>query len=246
MAIGRFAQLGGGKERRRLVAARAPRGRCSRSRAARRRSPRASRSASISTAIAAPNGAQRSSSSRDHCTRTGRPVSRAGEERRIERDVVGAVVAVAAGALDVLDDDALRRQAKHEGEVGPQIVDALAVRPDMHAAVAPLRDGAGRGDRGMGEEGPRVARRKVRDREPAAAPRRHDAWSRPAALLSQAVEPCLVGQRLALRPRRARAQLAQRLGGVLPSRATTPRKSAVAHHRDDPGTPPTARPRRAR
>ena len=81
---------------------------------------------------------------------------RAGEEHGVERDVVGAVVAVAAGALDMLDDDPLRRQRQHEREIGAQIVHALRMRPDMHLVAAPLRDGAGRRDRRMGDERPRV------------------------------------------------------------------------------------------
>ena len=59
--------------------------------------------------IAAPYGSQANSSSRIHCSRTGRPGSGARQQRRVERDVVGAVVAVAARALGV--DAADRRSA---------------------------------------------------------------------------------------------------------------------------------------
>ena len=107
-------------------------------------SPCASRSASISIAIAAPNGACDISSSRDHCTRTGRPPPLS-QADGVERDVVGGVVPVAAGAFHVLDRDILDRQIEHQSEIGAKKINALAVRPDMdaicvHCAIA--QDGA--------------------------------------------------------------------------------------------------------
>ena len=77
-------------------------------------------------------------------------------DRRIERNIVGPVVSIAAGAFDMLDRDVLGRQFEHEGEIGPQQVDSLAVSPDMHTVTVPLRDGAGRGHRGVCNIGARI------------------------------------------------------------------------------------------
>ena len=75
-----------------------------------------------------------------------RPTVRgARQQRRIQCDVVGAVMAVAARPLDMLDDDAVGRRRQRDREVGSEIVDALAVRPDMDAVrvhCAMAQDGA--------------------------------------------------------------------------------------------------------
>src|SRR4029453_7539731 len=49
--------------------------------------------------MAEPYGSQANSSSRIHCTRTGRPGYGAREQRRVERDVVLAIAAITAGSL---------------------------------------------------------------------------------------------------------------------------------------------------
>jgi hypothetical protein len=51
-------------------------------------------------------------------------------------------VAVAAGALDVRDDDPLGGEPEREREIGAQIVDALAVAPDLQSVALPLRERA--------------------------------------------------------------------------------------------------------
>ena len=61
------------------------------------------------------------------------------EQGRVERGVVGAVVAVASGALGVGHDDVLLAHAEHLGEVLAQPEDALAVRPDLKVVAPPSR-----------------------------------------------------------------------------------------------------------
>ena len=61
--------------------------------------PPASRPARTDISIAEPNGSQPNSSSRIHCTLTIRPSVATDIKQRIERDVVGAVVAVTSRAL---------------------------------------------------------------------------------------------------------------------------------------------------
>ena len=108
---------------------------------------------------------------------------RARQQHRVERHVVGAVVAIAAGAFDVVHDDVLYRHLQGQRHVGAQIVDALAVRPDPHAiAAGPLRDGAGGRHRGMRDEGAGIlvadrARHPGRRRRPCVDRR---CWSRRA------------------------------------------------------------------
>ena len=69
-----------------------------------------------------------------------------GEQHGIERDIVGGVVPVAAGALHMLDRDVLDRQFENQRQIGAQKIDALAVGPDMDAVAVPPRHGAGRRD----------------------------------------------------------------------------------------------------
>jgi hypothetical protein len=64
------------------------------------------------------------------------------EARGIERDVVGAVVAIASGALHVRDDDLLPRHVEGEREIAAQVVDALAVGPDAKRVAVELRESA--------------------------------------------------------------------------------------------------------
>ena len=52
-----------------------------------------------------------------------------GDQRRIERRIVGAVVAIAAGAMQMTRGDRLDRQAERRREVLAQRMHALAVRP---------------------------------------------------------------------------------------------------------------------
>ena len=73
----------------------------------------------------------------------------------IERGIVGTVVAVAAGTLQVLTGYGLEGQAEHGREVLAQRMHALAVRAHREMAVAELGQRTGRRHRGMGDVGPR-------------------------------------------------------------------------------------------
>ncbi len=133
-------------------------------------------------------------------------------------------------------DDALARHGQGERQVGLQVVDALAVRPHMDAARGPLRDGAGRRDRRMGQERPRVLAPRWCGRScqacPPCAPR--PATSRPALSSSQSArcshraafdDPATSPRRAAGRsPSRPSLRLRQRRRRKQPSRttATTP------------------------
>ena len=75
------------------------------------------------------------------------------QQNGVERDIVGGVMAVAAGALHMLDRDVLDRQFEHEREIGAEQIDPLAVGPDVDAISGPLRHGAGRRDRRMRDIG---------------------------------------------------------------------------------------------
>ena len=75
------------------------------------------------------------------------------QQHGVERDVVGGIMSVAAGAFHMLDRDVLDRQFEHQREIGAQQIDALAVGPDVDAVAAPLRHGAGRRDRRMRDIG---------------------------------------------------------------------------------------------
>ncbi len=75
------------------------------------------------------------------------------KQNRIERDIIGRVMPVAAGALHMLYDNVFERQCEHQREIGAEKINPLAVSPDVDALSGPLRDGAGRRDRGMREIG---------------------------------------------------------------------------------------------
>ncbi len=100
-----------------------------------------------------------------------------GEQDGVEGGVVGAVVAIAAGVLDVLDDDHGGVEPERLGDGVAQPVDALAVAPDVEApVVGPPGHPAARGDRRVDEVGLGVGRRAG---SPAPDPRRRRSSSRP-------------------------------------------------------------------
>ena len=76
----------------------------------------------------------------------------------IGRGIVGAVVAVTAGTLDMDQVDARRRHAKHFGDARPVRINTLGMGPDRHRVVDRLRDRTGWADRRMHLERPRVSR----------------------------------------------------------------------------------------
>jgi len=63
--------------------------------------------------------------------------------RRRQGDVVGSVVAVAAGTLRVRDRHDVFGEAKRAGEFGPQHINALGMRPDHEPAVFPAAEQGG-------------------------------------------------------------------------------------------------------
>ena len=76
------------------------------------------------------------------------------QQHGVERDVVGGIVPIAAGAFHMLDRDVLDRQFQNQREIGAEKIDPLAVGPDVDAVLrGPLRHGAGRRDRGMRDIG---------------------------------------------------------------------------------------------
>ena len=81
-----------------------------------------------------------------------RPVrGRFRQQHGIERDIVGGIMSVTAGALHMFDRNVLQGQFEHQREIGAEKIDPLAVGPDMDAITAPLRHGAGRRNRRMGD-----------------------------------------------------------------------------------------------
>src|SRR4029077_5675432 len=86
------------------------------------------------------------------------PVRRPGEQRRVERDVVGAVVPVAARPFRMVYGNTLERKAENHGNFVPKAEDALAVGPDLELAVLQPGDRARGSDRGMRDERLRIGR----------------------------------------------------------------------------------------
>ena len=79
-----------------------------------------------------------------------------GDVGGVERGIVSGVVAVGAGALAVKDVDLRGGEPERAGQPFAQHRGALGMRPDLQRAVVPLSERAGRPDRGVGEEGPRI------------------------------------------------------------------------------------------
>ena len=161
---------------------------------------------------------------------------RAREQGSLQGHVVGAVLAVAAGALGVLHHDAFGRQREHERQVGAQVVYALAVRPDAHAGVRPLCHGARGRHRGMGDERPRVGAAHGAGHAPRSG--RFTGIDR-RGLDRLALDPLtqvrLVGQRVARLPRRARGQRLEARERGLFGLGHDAREAAVARRRHHAG-----------
>ncbi len=81
------------------------------------------------------------------------------DEGRVERAIVGGVVAVGAGAVAMEHGDLLGLHAERLGEPVAQDRRPLGVRPHLERAVLELGERAGWADRAIGEERPRIARR---------------------------------------------------------------------------------------
>ena len=84
----------------------------------------------------------------------------AGQQQRVGGHVVGAVAAVAAGGFHADHVDGTGGQAGQQRQIGPQGVRVLGAGPDRGAGtlrvLRPLRQGAGRADRGVQLVGPQV------------------------------------------------------------------------------------------
>ena len=79
------------------------------------------------------------------------------DQRSVGCGIVGAVVAVAAGAFDMDAADARRRHPQHLRDRLTVGINALRMGPDRHRTVGQLRDRAGRPDRAVRLIGPRIA-----------------------------------------------------------------------------------------
>ena len=168
----------------------------------------------------------------------GTPAGRARQQHRVERHVVGAVVAVAAGALDVLHDDALRRQRTGEARgrradcrrPGSATTTCTLVAP-VHCAIA--QEGA---IEACAMKGRVYCRRIVRA---TCAGRRRLALVDGAGLGGLALEPrrrgCVSsGSASPALHARALAQGRQGPASAAASRlGDDPGKAAVPHHGDD-------------
>ena len=108
--------------------------------------------------MAVPNGDDDSSSSRLHCTRIGASRPPHGDESGVEGGVVGAVMAVAAGALPVHDGDCGLVEPERQRERSVQQIDALRMRPHGQAPVREQRESAGGPDGAVRQEGLGIAR----------------------------------------------------------------------------------------
>src|ERR1700739_2326413 len=75
---------------------------------------------------------------------------------RVERGVVRAVVAVAACALRVVDDDLLGLETRDSGKPCAQRIDMLGVGPDGQSPFFKFGDATGRTDRAVPDVGPRI------------------------------------------------------------------------------------------
>ena len=95
------------------------------------------------------------------------------DHRGIHRDIVRAVVAIAAGAMRMAHGDRVLRDAQHIRQRVAQRIDALRMRPHRQMPAAILRQRAGRPHRGVRDIGPRIARgHDVRRSRPPATARR--------------------------------------------------------------------------
>ena len=201
--------------------------------------PSASRSASISIAIAAPNGACDISLSRDHCTRTGRPLAAFASRTASRASIVGGIVAIAASALEVFDRNIFKRQFEHQREIGAKKVDALAVGPDMDLIAGPLRHSAGGCDRPMRDIGAAVlpADRACPVRSAGHGFLVDDREFRRLGL-QPLRQPVFIGESFAFRPRRALVQRLEGGFGTVFGFAHDADETSVAHDGEEAGYGP--------
>ena len=79
------------------------------------------------------------------------------DHRRIHRDIVGAVVPIAAGAVPMAHGDRVLRNTQHIRQRSAQRIDALGVRPHRQMPIAVFRQRTRRCHRGVRHIGTRIA-----------------------------------------------------------------------------------------
>ena len=167
-----------------------------------------------------------------------------GEQGGVQRHVVGAVMPVASGPVDVDHPDVLRRPPQRLGQGGAQFVRSLGVRPDGQApAAVEARGGGGRPERSVHQERARVGCRDgggVRIRRRAAAQNRiglRPCLAQRRAPIGGQAEPRRRGASPALGlplPAGARRQHVVGGGSLLLALRRHPHEAAVHHHRQHP------------
>ncbi len=185
------------------------------------------------------------------------------QEDGVEGRVVGGVVAVAPGVLDVLDAHGGRVQRQGGGDRPTQGVDALAVAPDVHrrTVVAPACHRTARRDRGVGQVGLGV-RRRVRRLAGAVvdddlggslgADRRYAARSsssgsescssQVAALASATSARSTSSSRTPITPRNEPSRTSETPGDDQPSGSGSAQRGGRRRRTQDPGVEQTFRP----
>ena len=164
-----------------------------------------------------------------------RPAAGARNQRRIERDVVGAVVAVAARAIAVDHVHVGGRHAERHRELVAQVVRSLRMRPHGQMALSELRHRARRTDRSVRKVGLRIGRFESARRLP----------GRSATLMHRARRAGQAGEELGdfalfrhhrrIRPAHMPRGKFDRLDRVLFALRSDCEKAAVAHHRSHAG-----------
>ena len=162
------------------------------------------------------------------------------QQHRVVGGIVGGVVSVATRAFDVLHDDALGRECQRHGQVGAQVINALAVRPDFDSLGIPFGNGAGGPDGGMGEKGAVVGGAKAFCRRCCRAVRLFftDEGGVCGLCLQEGRQVVHVGQCRRLAPGGGGDELFQRLDGDLLALGDDAQKAAVAHGGDHSGHRP--------
>ena len=160
-----------------------------------------------------------------------------GQQGGIGRGVVGAVVAVAAGALDMDAAHLLGRPAQHLGDRLAVGIDALGVGPHRQQPVLVLlRHGAGRADRPVQQIGPGIAGLQASGRrQPAASCRSRIGEILGRQRQQRLRQPVLVRQGRILLPLRRGGQQPHRLDRLELLLRHHRQEVAVAHHLDHPG-----------
>ncbi len=164
-----------------------------------------------------------------------RGIAVAREQRRVEGDIVSAVVAVAARSLRMNDPHLLRRDTKRARQRSAQRMHALGMRPYRQRAIVPLGNGATWANRGMGQIRAGVSRlvplHVVRDGGLIG--------DECGALRRQAVHPCIrVGQgrqRTFPHPLRALARDPDGVDGLVVAASDHTHETAVGDDIDDTG-----------